>query len=91
VASTSTPAAREDLQHIRVCNCGCAGTNRSGNEQALRLAIIEEARLRGEELSEDEIKRLLTDVPTEHLVGRVMAMTTTAERLLKAGDRVEGK
>jgi hypothetical protein len=57
----------------------------------LRLAIIEEARLRGEELSEDEIKRLLTDVPTEHLVGRVMAMTTTAERLLKAGDRVEGK
>jgi len=64
---------------------------RSGNEQALRLAIIEEARLRGEELSEDEIKRLLTDVPTEHLVGRVMAMTTTAERLLKAGDRVEGK
>jgi len=64
---------------------------RSANEQAARLAIIEEARLRGEEPCEEEIKKLLTDIPTEHLVGRVMAMTTTAERLLKSGDRAEGK
>jgi tetratricopeptide (TPR) repeat protein len=63
---------------------------RSGNEEGLRIAAIEETRIKDKD-SVVAVTELLASQPSEHIVARVMMLSTAAEKLLQKNLRQEGE
>lgn len=63
----------------------------SANEEGERLAEIERFRQGSRAAKGETDERRLDEIPTEHLVGRIMALNARAEAYLSSGERSEGE
>jgi len=63
---------------------------RSDNEEGMRIAAIEAARIEDDK-SNPDLTKLIVSQPSQHLVARVMTLSTAAEKLLSKDLTDEGK